>query len=54
VVALAVITWLVVRELPEVLSVVDDVLYLVTGSEYDLQDALDVQQTPADGAASDD
>jgi archaeosortase A (PGF-CTERM-specific) len=49
VVALAVITWLVVRELPEVLSVVDDVLYLVTGSEYDLREALDVQRARADG-----
>lgn len=36
VVALVGITWLVVRELPEVLPVVEDLLYLVTGNEYDL------------------
>lgn len=40
VVALMVITWLVVRELPEVLTVIEDVLYVVTRQEYDLQDAL--------------
>jgi len=49
VVALAVITWLVVRELPEVLAVVDDVLYLVTGSEYDLRETFDVPRARADG-----
>jgi archaeosortase A (PGF-CTERM-specific) len=53
VVALAVITWLVVRELPEVLAVVDDVLYLVTGSEYDLREAFDVPAARADGGESD-
>jgi len=40
VVALVVITWLVVRELPEILSLIDDLIYLVTGSEYDLEDTL--------------
>jgi len=40
VVALVVITWLVVRELPEVLSIIEDVLYVLTRNEYDLQDAL--------------
>ncbi|MEF8853625.1 MAG: archaeosortase A [Haloarculaceae archaeon] len=54
VVALAVVTWLVVRELPEVLAVVDDVLYLVTGSEYDLREALDVPAARADGGESGD
>ncbi|MFB6205961.1 MAG: archaeosortase A [Haloglomus sp.] len=42
VVALVAITWLVVRELPEVLAVVEDVLYVLTGNEYDLGAALDV------------
>jgi hypothetical protein len=37
-----VITWLVIRELPEVLVVVEDLLYILTGSEYDLQAALGV------------
>lgn len=42
VVALVVITWLVVRELPEVLLIVEDALFLVTGREYDLADAMGV------------
>ncbi|WP_250137734.1 archaeosortase A [Halorientalis salina] len=49
VVALVAITWLVVRELPEVLVIVEDVLYLLTGSEYDLRDSLGVQPVRADG-----
>ena len=49
VVALIAITWLVVRELPEVLVIVEDVLYLLTGSEYDLRDSLGVQPVRADG-----
>jgi archaeosortase A (PGF-CTERM-specific) len=49
VLALVVITWLVVRELPEVLAVVDDVLYLVTGSEYDLRETFDLPAARADG-----
>ncbi|MFC6961503.1 archaeosortase A [Halocatena marina] len=36
VVALVGITWLVVRELPVALVVVEDLLYMVTGTEYDL------------------
>lgn len=48
VLALVVITWLVVREVPEVLSVVEDVLYVFTGTEYDLAAALDLD---ADAAA---
>ena len=43
VLALVVITWIVVRELPEVLVVVEDGLFLVTGEEYDLQDALGIE-----------
>jgi archaeosortase A (PGF-CTERM-specific) len=42
VVALVGITYLVVHELPELLTVVEDVLYMVTGEEYDLEEALDV------------
>jgi len=44
VVALVVITWLVVRELPEVLVVIEDVIYLVTGREYDLAEAMGVPE----------
>jgi archaeosortase A (PGF-CTERM-specific) len=40
VVALVGITWLVVRELPAVLLIVEDVLYIVTRTEYDLVDSL--------------
>lgn len=47
VVVLVAITWLVVRELPEVLTVVEDVLYIFTGAEYDLQAALDLNAEPA-------
>jgi archaeosortase A (PGF-CTERM-specific) len=51
VVALVAITWLVVRELPEVLTVVEDVLYVLTGSEYDLRSALDVDGNSPDSDA---
>lgn len=44
VVALVGITWLVVRELPEVLVVVEDALYVLTGREYDLSSALGVAE----------
>lgn len=40
VVALVGVTWVVVRELPEVMVVVEDVLFMLTGTEYDLQHAL--------------
>ncbi|WP_435197248.1 archaeosortase A [Natronomonas sp. EA1] len=36
VVALVAVTYLVVRELPEVLTPVEDLLYVATGNEYDL------------------
>ncbi|WP_424018280.1 archaeosortase A [Halorientalis pallida] len=49
VLALVVITWLVVRELPEVLIVIEDLLYMATGSEYDLQGALGAAPVRADG-----
>jgi archaeosortase A (PGF-CTERM-specific) len=40
VVAMLVIIWIVVRQLPEVLTVIEDLLYLLTGTEYDLAAAL--------------
>ena len=49
VVALVAITYLLVRELPEVLTVVEDLLFVVTGSEYDLRSALSVSPVRADG-----
>lgn len=48
VVAMLAITWLIVHELPEVLSVLEDALFVLTGTEYDLADALGVSRT-ADG-----
>jgi archaeosortase A (PGF-CTERM-specific) len=42
VVALVLITYLVVREVPEVLAIVDELLYLATGNEYDLRDSLGI------------
>jgi archaeosortase A (PGF-CTERM-specific) len=41
---LVAITYLVVREIPELLTVVEDVLYLVTGDEYDLAAQLDIER----------
>ncbi|MFC7139012.1 archaeosortase A [Halosimplex aquaticum] len=49
VVALVGITYLVVRELPEVLAIIEDLLFVVTGSEYDLRAALEVPAVAADG-----
>ncbi|MEA5386015.1 archaeosortase A [Haloarculaceae archaeon H-GB11] len=51
VVALVVITFLVVRELPEILDVIEELLFMVTGTEYDLRTELDVDAPPvrADG-----
>ena len=42
VVALVAITWLVVREVPEVLTILEDVIELATGRRYDLRGAMDV------------
>lgn len=44
VVALVVIVWLVVRQLPEVLGILEDVLYLVTRREHDLAATLGVER----------
>ena len=46
VVALIGITFLVVRELPELVVILEDVLYLLTGEEHDLTDALDLPREP--------
>jgi archaeosortase A (PGF-CTERM-specific) len=42
VVVLVVLLWLIVQRVPEVLTVVDDVVYVLTGREYDLGEALGV------------
>jgi len=42
VVAMVLILWLVIRILPEVMEPVEDVLFLLTGEEYDLAAALNV------------
>lgn len=56
VIALMVITYLVVRQLPELLVVLEDLLYLLTGNEYDLQGAIDLPREPVatDPALADD
>ena len=50
VVVLVGLLWLVVQRVPEVLTVVDDVAYVLTGREYDLGEALGV--TVADSGES--
>jgi archaeosortase A (PGF-CTERM-specific) len=52
VLALVAITYLVVRVLPETLMVVEDLLYVVTGTEYDLAGALDADGTSGAGAGA--
>jgi archaeosortase A (PGF-CTERM-specific) len=42
VVALVGITYLVVREIPELTTIVEDVLYLATNREYDLEESMDL------------
>jgi len=44
--ALIGITYLVARELPEVLVVIEDLLYVFTGTEYDLRSGLDLPREP--------
>ncbi|WP_410765264.1 archaeosortase A [Haloferax sp. DFSO60] len=43
VVALIGITYLVVREVPELLTVIEDVLFMLTGEEYDLRAELGIE-----------
>lgn len=47
--AMILITWLVVKTLPEILVIVEDLLFLLTGSDYDLQDAFGVAPVASDG-----
>ncbi|MWG33511.1 archaeosortase A [Halomarina oriensis] len=51
VVALVAILWLVVNRLPELLVVVEDVLYILTRREYDLERAFDLDTTENASAA---
>ncbi|WP_439025831.1 archaeosortase A [Haloarchaeobius sp. DT45] len=52
--ALVGITWGVVHVLPELLGVLEEVLFVATGEEYDLEDALGVQDpVRADGGQPD-
>ena len=46
VVALIGVTYLVVRQLPELLLVLEDVLYVLTGEEHDLQEVIDLPREP--------
>ncbi|MHB9286566.1 archaeosortase A [Halobacteriales archaeon Cl-PHB] len=50
VLALVAITYLIVQELPEVLTILEDGIYLVTGQEYDLATAFGVER-PSESAA---
>lgn len=43
--ALVCITYLVVREVPEVVTIIDELLYLVTGKEYDLRNSLGIEES---------
>ncbi|QIO23490.1 archaeosortase A [Haloarcula sp. JP-L23] len=52
VVVLVGITWLLVRELPEITILVEDLLFLVTGTEYDLQSAFDIESDETDVPAT--
>lgn len=52
VVVLVVITWFLVRELPEITVLVEDLLYLVTGTEYDLAAAFDAGNDAGDPATT--
>ncbi|WP_066414292.1 archaeosortase A [Halorubrum aethiopicum] len=46
VVALIGITYLVARQLPELVVILEDVLYVLTGEEHDLTEALDLPREP--------
>jgi len=45
-VALIGITYLVARQLPELVVILEDVLYVLTGEEHDLTEALDLPREP--------
>lgn len=50
VVALIGITYLVARELPELVIVLEDVLYVLTGEEHDLLESMDLPREPVERA----
>ncbi|MFC6836010.1 archaeosortase A [Halomarina ordinaria] len=57
VVALVAITYLVVRELPEVFVIIEDALFMLTGKEYELADSFDDddrRRRPPRGVTNDD
>ncbi|ELY60787.1 archaeosortase A [Natronolimnohabitans innermongolicus] len=54
VVALVGITYLLIKILPEILKPLEEVLFVVTGTEYDLFDALGKSEVRADGGAEHD
>jgi len=53
VVALVGITWIVVHRLPEMLTVLEEALFVLTGTEYDLREELDIHPPVADGGSPD-
>lgn len=53
VVALVAIALLVIRIVPEVLAVLEEALFVVTGSEYDLTESIGDRPVRADGGADD-
>ncbi|MFC7071601.1 archaeosortase A [Halovenus rubra] len=54
VIAMVIIFWLVVREVPEVMDPVEEVLYLLTGEELDLAAALNVDRETGESTESTD
>ncbi len=52
VIALVGITWIVVHRLPEMLSVLEEVLFVLTGTEFDLREELDIHPPVADGGTA--
>lgn len=52
VIAMIIIFWLVMREVPEVLGPVEDVIYLLTGDEVDLAEAFDLELSAESPATS--
>jgi archaeosortase A (PGF-CTERM-specific) len=51
VVALVGITWIVVHRLPEMLSILEEALFVLTGTEYDLREEFDINPAVADGGS---
>jgi archaeosortase A (PGF-CTERM-specific) len=54
VVVLVGITWILVRELPEMTVLVEDLLFMLTGTEYDLAAAFDADSADGSAAPGDD